>query len=191
MVRLLDHPTVSTAVSHQCEYGLLTHDSSGAMVPAKKPTKRATTSQQMIDWLSTRCKGGHVHQHPMGGRAGPAAIYPLELITEILRGIRDTADAEQRVQESKDIDRHIHLHMQADASMGDRLVSSLNVVRREGELCDQNAGRRTKLRMADGTTRSINLNNHFRSHYLDEYTNEELPMEHIKDAIWVELDYFL
>ena len=48
----------------------------------------------MITRLSKRCGGEHAHQHLVGGRAKHAEDYPLELISEILRGIRDTADHE-------------------------------------------------------------------------------------------------
>ena len=48
----------------------------------------------MVDVLSKRCSKTHEHQHLMGGRAAAAAYYPLGLITAILRGMRSTADAE-------------------------------------------------------------------------------------------------
>ena len=49
----------------------------------------------MIKRLSKRCGGDHAHQHLVGGRAKHAEDYSLELISEILRGIRDTADHEE------------------------------------------------------------------------------------------------
>ena len=85
MENLLRHPRVRTVVSDQCEYGLVTPDLQGNVVPAKKPTRWATTSEQMARRLSTRCSGNHTHQHLLGGRAAAAALYPLPLITEIRR----------------------------------------------------------------------------------------------------------
>ena len=80
--------------SDQCEYGLVTHNVQGELVAAKKPAKWLTTSVHMAKRLSTRCSGQHVHEPLLGGRAAQAAFYPMQLVTEILRGIRDTADAE-------------------------------------------------------------------------------------------------
>ena len=54
MAALLKDPRVKNVVSDQCEYGLVSPDSTGALVPAKKPTRWATTSEQMVKRLSTR-----------------------------------------------------------------------------------------------------------------------------------------
>ena len=94
--RLLNHPKVSAVVSDQCEYGLLTPDANGLPTPAKKPTRWMSTSAPMLKRLSRRCSGKHVHQHLVGGRAKAAEDYSLDLITEILRGMRDTADHEDK-----------------------------------------------------------------------------------------------
>ena len=48
MQDLLRHPRVSTITSDQCEYGLTTWTDSGGITPTKKPTRWATTSQQML-----------------------------------------------------------------------------------------------------------------------------------------------
>ena len=96
MIQLVEHRRVTTVTSDQCEYGATTHNDQGEQVPCKKPTKWATTSIQMQESLSKRCSGTHIHQPLMGGRAAAAAYYPLGLITAILRGIRNTADAEDK-----------------------------------------------------------------------------------------------
>ena len=93
IMRLLNHPNVSSVVSDQCEYGLLTPDADGLPMPAKKPTRWMSSSPFMLDRLSRRCSGDHVHQHLVGGRAKAAEDYSIELVTEILRGVRATADA--------------------------------------------------------------------------------------------------
>ena len=46
----------------------------------------------MLDRLRRRCQRDHVHQQLVSGRANAAENYPLELVVEILRGMRDTAD---------------------------------------------------------------------------------------------------
>ena len=94
MKRLLNHPGVNSVVSDQCQYGLLTPGPEGKLLPAKKPTRWASTSSHMLARLSARCPGNHEHQHLVGGRAANAAFYPPGLIINILRGMRDTADAE-------------------------------------------------------------------------------------------------
>ena len=94
MVQLMNKKQVGTVISHQCEYGLTTPGPDGKPMPAKKPTKWMSSSPQMLECLSKRCSGKHQHQALMGGKAAAAAYYPLDLITEILRGMRNTADFE-------------------------------------------------------------------------------------------------
>ena len=77
-------------------YGLKTADSDGNLIEAQKPTKWASSSPHMLKRLSTRCDKSHSHQHLVGGRAAAAAYYPAKLISQMLRGIRDTADAEHK-----------------------------------------------------------------------------------------------
>ena len=91
--QILKHGRVSSVISDQCEYGLLTPDAQGNPAPAKKPTRWMSSSPEMIKRLSRRCSKTHVHQHLVGGRAKAAEEYPLDLICEILRGMRDTADS--------------------------------------------------------------------------------------------------
>ena len=86
MLRLFAHPRVHSVVSDQCEYGLVTRGAQGGFLPAKKPTRWATSSVHMSRRLSTRCSRQHAHQPLLGGRAADAAFYPLPLITEISRG---------------------------------------------------------------------------------------------------------
>ena len=95
MVALLAMPKVSSVVSDQCEYGLLTPGPGGVPMPAKKPTRWASSSPHMLKRLSKRCSKDHDHQQLVGGRAKACENYAPELITEILRGIRDTADHEE------------------------------------------------------------------------------------------------
>ena len=63
----------------------------------------------MLARLSTRCSKDHDHQHLLGGRAANAAYYAPELITEILRGIRDTANHDEERGDSleQDLEKHM------------------------------------------------------------------------------------
>ena len=94
MIKLMEHHRTVNVTSDQCEYGLLTPGPNGQPTPAKKPTKWLTSSHQMAARLSKRCQGGHPHQPLLSGRAKDAAFYPVKLITEMLRGIKDTFEAE-------------------------------------------------------------------------------------------------
>ena len=75
MISLLRHPQVRTAVSDQCEYGLVTHNGNGDLIAAKKPTRWATTSEEMRARRSTRCSKTHPHKPLLGGRAAAAALF--------------------------------------------------------------------------------------------------------------------
>ena len=146
-----------------------------------------TSSPQMAARLSARCKGDRAH-HPLeGGRAAAAAFYPMPLITEILRGMRDTCDAEDLSQQ--DLDHELQrqmvvagLHQDFDLSIAAQLHS-------EDKLHDS-LKRTTTLRMHDGSTRVVPLHETFRATYKDEYTGEQLPAGWVHEAIQDELDYF-
>ena len=72
MIKLLQHPRVRTVMSDQCGYGLFTTNSRGENVHAKKPTRWATSSEQMASRVSKRCSGKHDHEPLLGGKAKTA-----------------------------------------------------------------------------------------------------------------------
>ena len=94
MEQLLMHPKVDSVTCDQCAYGLYSKSPDGQWRLSLKPTRWASSSHHMLRRLSRRCKGGHIHQHLEGGLASKAAYYPRRLVLEILRGVRDTEDAE-------------------------------------------------------------------------------------------------
>ena len=49
-------------------------------------------------------------------------------------------------------------------------------------------GRTTKVRFANGMTKTICLDDHFKSGYKDEYTRDVLPDVQLRDAMLDELD---
>ena len=102
MQERLEHPKVSTTIGHQCRYGLLTPSPTTELMPAMEPTGFASTSPQMLARLSNKCLGDHEHQQLVEGRGAAAAFYPPALIQAMLRGIRDTADAEARREPDPD-----------------------------------------------------------------------------------------
>ena len=187
MKKLLRIKGVLTVVSDQCQYGLMTPGPDGRLMPAKKPTRWASSSIQMTKRLSKRCDKSHMHQHLMGGRAANAAFYPPELITEILRGIRDTADASHKDPEHSSA---MMLALARAGALHDQPAKSIVAAFREADLGHSNAKRSVLFKFLDGRTVSLDLEKNFRESYKDEYTNEVLPSEGTKDAMYDELEYF-
>jgi hypothetical protein len=101
MVKMLAHPRVGTAVAHLCQYGLKTRGDDGAWQPAKKATRFASSSEEVLRQLDRKCDGKHVHRHLTQGRARHAAVYPPELCRAILRGIEG-----QRLREGAKVLSH-------------------------------------------------------------------------------------
>lgn len=137
----------------------------------------------MAGRLRTRCDHSHEHQHLLGGRAADAAFYRLRLITEIRRGIRDTKDAAEK---------HDHDHTLLDASIGsfhDMSTSIAFAVQQEDHKAS--SGPRTAMfKMADGTSRKLNLSDSFKPRYKDECTLEQIPSSWVEEAIQGDVDYF-
>ena len=88
-VRKMQQKTgVFLVTADQCMYGLVTWGKDGTtLVPAKKPTKFLTNSIEIGEELQRRCKGEHVHQELIDGRAQWAARYPPGLCRAICRGL--------------------------------------------------------------------------------------------------------
>ena len=184
LLNLLKHGRVNVVTMDQCEYGLLTPGPNGVMTPAKKPTKWASTSVPMLRRLSKRCGKGHDHQHLMGGRAAAASFNSKELVLEILRGMRDTADLEEPWEEP-DVEMVIAM---AKASITDDGEKDLVAVMKQEDLARQVGSPSIKFKYADGRVTTQKLQ--FKAEYKDEYTGEILPSAHIHKGIVDELAYF-
>ena len=186
MQKLLREPKVSTTVSDQCEYGLLTPGPSGTLVPAKKPTKWASSSPHMLKRLSTRCKKDHEHQHLLGGRAKDAENYSPKLILEILRGMRDTADLEEEWgdETEKDIDSA----MINSSLFHSPKFSSLAAAYRAMDVEEETRALKVKCKYGNGKNEMLTLK--FKDVYKDEYTCESLPIGHVRRSMHDELQYF-
>ena len=186
MAESLKHLKVGTVVCDQCQYGLQTKSSRapGMLDPAKKPTKFASNSPQMLARLKKRCPGNHRHQHLTEGRAKNAAYYPTNFVEAILRGIRDTADAEAHQREQQDllpddeVDRRQFVQaLHAAESMQD-LPLPLAVRLKEQDLEKKLDKLRVKFNYANGKSES--LKPQWKDSYRDEYTNEVLPKQHMR-----------
>ena len=187
VLRFLKHPKVGTTVADQCMYGLTTKDANGKEVKAKTPTQWASSAPHMLKRLSTRCDRTHTHQHLISGRAAAAAYYPPKLISQILRGMRDTADAEHA---GSDWTPEMGIAMVHAAMHHDQPATSLVAAYRESDLAHANAQRKVTFKYMDGREVSLSLDSNFKPQYKDEYTNKMLPYEAAKDAMLDELSYF-
>ena len=173
MLALLDLPNVDTVVSDQCEYHLYTTGPNGERMLAKKPTKWASTSPQMLHRLRRRCRGDHTHQRLEGGRAAAAAFYPDDLILEILRGVKDTCECEN--PDHDDVaDRVVAGVAQSNSGVsGPGFEPTIEQrVRKEG-IATPEALNLSKVRFADG--RTVDLQWSFRDSYKDEPTSPKYP----------------
>ena len=152
-----------------------------------------SSSSHMLKGLSKLCPGDHDHQQLVGGRAAAAAFYPVPLLIEILRGIRDTTDSEaQRNIEKEEQSSHI------GTVLADRVIPESNpacvagvISKEEIEAQNNKAHSSIPVKRNPKEQVSINFNDcHFKGKYLDEYTREELPRHLVKAAIIEELSYF-
>lgn len=188
MPKLLAHPRVQTAVADQCMYGLITHTDDGQWLPAKKPTMFATSSPQMAHRLSLRCDKSHQHQPLLGGRAADAAFYPMVLITEILRGMRDTQDAADAISDPAVVgdvpgQDSQHVNLLHDVSLG------VSATLKQEDIMSATPSRTTVFKFADGKHKNLNLSEHFKDSYRDEYTDELIPSAWAQAAIEEERSY--
>ena len=184
MEKLMQHKGVATVVSDQCEYGLLTPGPDGQPMPAKKPTRWMSSSPHMLKRLSRRCQGDHAHQHLVGGRAKLAENYPIELITEILRGMRDTADFEE--EWGDETESSINQAMLSSSLLHDVKFTSLAAAYRAKDLEEETKALSVKFKFKKGKVERTNLV--FKQSYKDEYTLEELPKGHVRMAMHEELE---
>ena len=185
MVDLVADPRVGTVVSDQCEYGLVTPDERGQPIRAKKPTKWASSPPRMLKRLSRRCQNDHPHQHLLGGRAKDAALYPLPLIVEILRGMRDEIDHKHHTYDPDEATFNmvnaIHIKFPPAPPTHQSTLDS-------EKLASKNAARTCKVHYLDGAQRTTTFD--FKPVYKDEYTQEELDPELARAAMMDELQYF-
>ena len=103
---IAEDPRVHSTRCHQCMYGLEAKAQNGGSLPARKPTRWLTNSIHMAARLQKVCDRSHAHQPLESGRAAHAAFYPAQLVAELLRGIRDTYDADMIMHEATGTDVH-------------------------------------------------------------------------------------
>ena len=136
----------------------------------------------MLKRLSRRCKGDHHHEHILGGRAKDAALYPLPLIVEILRGMRDEADHKFHVYDSDDATMNMVSAIHATFPPPLPTHTAQYDAERRAE---QDKDRRCEVQYLGGSKRVTTYG--FKPAYKDEYTQEELDPERARAAIADEL----
>ena len=184
MLNILGLPGVNVSVSDQCMTGLTTKGPDGIQMPAKKSTRWASSSHHMIKRLSQRCSKDHDHQMLVGGRAKAAQDYPMELIKEILRGIRATEDHEEQWDP---IEPAPVTTAMACAGLLQDVPQYLYAVYQDEAMESQTCDNVVTFRFADGTTEKIPLV--FANAYRDECTGVVLPQGHVKTAVTDEIKY--
>ena len=132
----------------------------------------------MIQQLSRRCDRSHVHQHLEGGRPANAAFYPIELVEAILRGIRDTADAEGVREEPEHDDKVLCAMAAAAQNVGDDLDDGEHELE---DLASAETDSKDSLPQQHGGKTEISYNDiNVKAKYVDEYTEEELHRERVE-----------
>ena len=87
MRKLMDDPRVGSTVAHMCQFAMTTKGPDGSLMPVRKATKFAISSQLILGEIPKRCDVSHEHQALVNGRARRAQIYPPRLCQAMLRGI--------------------------------------------------------------------------------------------------------
>ena len=145
----------------------------------------------MLARLGRKCDRKHVHQHLMEGRGKAAAYYPDQLVQQILRGIRDTADEEDRraslPRGPHELPCHELVHAVTVAgSLAD--TDPAIVTQLEARDIEQKLQRlKIPVKHANGHVQHQSLT--WKDTYRDECTNEALPHAHIKEAMADELSF--
>ena len=80
---------VSVVKGHQCGFGQTAKRRDGSVGPVLKPTGWMTNSREVCKRVGVLCVGGHAHVPLVDNRAKATERYPVKLVKEILRGIRD------------------------------------------------------------------------------------------------------
>jgi hypothetical protein len=98
VVKLRARHGVGAVVSHMCAFGMETSSADGkGRAAARKPTRFMSSSPAILEALSRRCPGDHVHAPLLGGtRAKDAAVYPPGLCSAIARGAAEQLRRDDR-----------------------------------------------------------------------------------------------
>ena len=209
MQELITRNDVFDVISHQCAYGLTSIGDDGQPRPVLKPTRWLSNSRHMIYRLSKRCKRHHEHHLLTDGRARAAEIHPAELCIEILRGMRDTEDANFHIDDDIALEHARWANALLNSAPATTTTSTTTTTTSNNQhtqhhdchidatdashrVCgveSAGASNTVTLKHSNGTTSNISVSN-WKPAYLDEYTREELPMDLAQHAMIDEITYF-
>ena len=112
----------------------------------------------------------------------------MDLITQILRGMRDTADAEALPE---DYDSIPQLQQTCPSvSLVHDVAPGLRATIASGDKESCNKHRFTVVKLQNGDAHRIQMHKHFRDAYTNESTQEHLPRAWVEEAIHEDLEYF-
>jgi hypothetical protein len=179
ILKLRELPGVGISKADQCMYGLKTRgDTAESSMPAMKPTRFMSNSPHMLKHLGQRCDKSHRHQPLEGGRCADAAFYPLPLIRAILRGMRDTARADQHTRDEKAQELRTLAALMCSSKTQSQPNESISIGK-------------TKMKKVGGGEIEVDFNTmNLKTQYFDEYTGEPLPNHLVRAAMIEEMSYF-
>ena len=161
-------------------YGLKTNGKTAeSLMSAMKPTRFTSNSPQMFKHLRRICDKSHKHQPLEGGRCADAAFYRLPLIRAILRGMHDTAKADEHKRETHlESRRHIAAMMFITTKGKPEPGQSVSISK-------------NKMQKVGGGELQVELTTiNFKAQYFDENTGEALPNDLVRAARIEEKSYF-
>ena len=85
MLELRDTEGVEEETMHQWRYRQALD-----VEPVLKPTKRFSNCREILDQLTLKCDGSHLHRRLLGGIAKHTEVYTPQAVRAALHGIRKT-----------------------------------------------------------------------------------------------------
>ena len=183
VVSLSKMPGVTKVIADQCMFGLTAKAPNEEEKLARKPTGFLTSSYCMANRLGVRCDGSHEHTALHGKQLEAAAFYPVRLRLAILRGMRDTADANAPSEYDAEIERAT---LAAGKSVSS-LVNSVECQVRAQHKAQSEPAIKAFFRFKAGGRVETDLAKNMKERYLDEYTREELPVGLLRAAMHDEI----
>ena len=96
MQSVLSLPEVHRVTGNTCIFDMMQSDGGGRAI-IKKATGFMTNSCRIAQRLEVRCNGLHRHITLVNGRAKAAEVYPDKLCREIVKGLVEQMEADERI----------------------------------------------------------------------------------------------
>ena len=144
----------------------------------------------MLDRLRGRCQNNHVHQQLIGGRAKAAENYPLDLMVESLRGMRDTKDRQMHLDGDENTVLNVmplypeHGFADVCPHLRAHRVNAVN-----NALSEKHSQANNSVTHVGGRRQELTLGAGVKAAYFDEYTAERLNDEKVEAALIDEMQH--